>query len=138
MAEFKLYNYQQAHQTILDLMPRIKARLQAGNVLTLTITEPKKSREQEEKYHAMIGDISRQAEHMGSRWDAESWKRFLVDQFVRDLGISQGKIVPSLDKTGIVQLGMQTRSFTTEQATEFIEWLHSWGADNGITFKEHS
>ena len=138
MAEFKLYNYQQAHQTILDLLPRIKARLQAGNVLTLTITEPKKSREQEEKYHAMIGEIAKQAEHMGSRWDAESWKRFLVDQFVRDAGINQGKIVPSLDKTGIVQLGMQTRSFTTEQATEFIDWLHAWGADNGITFKEYS
>lgn len=136
MAEFKLHNYQQAHQTIVDLLPRIKARLQAGNVLTLTITEPKKSREQEEKYHAMIGEIAKQAEHMGSKWDAESWKRFLVDQFVRDAGINQGKIVPSLDKTGIVQLGMQTRSFTTEQATEFIDWLHAWGADNGITFKE--
>lgn len=135
MAEFKLHNYQQAHQTIVDLLPRIKARLQAGNVLTLTITEPKKSREQEEKYHAMIAEIAKQAEHMGSRWDSESWKRFLVEQFMRDSG-NQGMIVPSLDKTGIVQLGMQTRNFTKEQASEFVTWLEAWGAENGITFED--
>ncbi len=47
MASFKLHNYQQAFQLIDGLRPRIKARLQSGNVLTLTIEEPKKSREQE-------------------------------------------------------------------------------------------
>jgi hypothetical protein len=46
------------------------------------------------------------------------------------------KVLPNLDNTGIVQLGFQTRNFTKEQASEFVEWLHSWGANNGITFTE--
>ena len=42
-----------------------------------------KSREQEEKYHAMIGDISRQMRYHGEKLDRESWKRLLVEAFVQ-------------------------------------------------------
>jgi len=136
MAFYKLHNYQQAFQLIEDLRPRIKNRLQAGNVLTLTIEEPKKSREQEEKYHAMIGEISKQAHHLGASWTSEEWKRLLVDQFCRDTDRKPGKVVPSLDGGSIVQLGVQTRMFNKETGSEFIEWLHAWGSQNGITFKE--
>jgi hypothetical protein len=41
-----------------------------------------------------------------------------------------------LDSTGIVQLGIQTRKFTKEQASEFVEFLLAWCADNGIELKE--
>ena len=91
-----------------------------------------KSREQEEKYHAMIGDIAKQARHLGAKWSSEDWKRLLVDQFLREAEDIQSKIVPNLDGSGIVQLGLQTRNFTKEQANEFIEWLYSWSANNGI------
>jgi hypothetical protein len=91
-----------------------------------------KTREQEEKYHAMIGDIAKQAQHLGAKWSSEDWKRLLVDQFLRETENIQGKIVPNLDGTGIVQLGLQTRKFTKEQASEFVEWLYAWAAENGI------
>jgi len=91
-----------------------------------------KTREQEEKYHAMIGDIAKQAQHMGAKWSSEDWKRLLVDQFLRETENIQGKIVPNLDGTGIVQLGLQTRKFTKEQASEFVEWPYAWSAENGI------
>jgi hypothetical protein len=73
---------------------------------------------------------------LGSKWDAESWKRLLVWQFCKDKQIDAGKIVPSLDMTGVVQLGQQTRKFTKEQASEFVEFLLSWCAENGIELKE--
>ena len=91
-----------------------------------------KTREQEEKYHAMIGDIAKQAQHMGAKWSAEDWKRLLVDQYLREVENIQGKVVPNLDGSGIVQLGFQTRKFTKEMANEFIEWLYAWAAENGI------
>ena len=90
------------------------------------------SRDQEEKYHAMIGDIANQAKHLGSHWDADTWKRLLVDKFVREQGISS-QIMANLDGDGIVQLGFQTRKFTKEQASEFVEWLYAWAAENGVT-----
>jgi hypothetical protein len=84
----------------------------------------------------MIGDIAKQAQHMGAKWSAEDWKRLLVDQFVREIGLTGGKVIPNLDATGIVQLGFQTRNFTTGQGSKFIEFLLAWCAENGVELKE--
>ncbi len=136
MAVFKLHNYPQAHQTILDLMPRIKARLQAGNVLTLTITEDNRSLDQNAMFHALIGQIAKQAQHMGAHWDTETWKRLLCHEWAKETGRQAGKLVASLDGKDIVQLGIQTRKFSKQEASEFTEWVLAWGSQNGITFKE--
>jgi hypothetical protein len=36
----------------------------------------------------------------------------------------------------VVQLGIQTRNFTKEQASEFVEFLLAWCAKNGVELKE--
>ena len=136
MAVFKLHNYQQAHQTILDLMPRIKSRLQAGNVLTLTIQEDARSLDQNAMFHALIGQIAKQAQHMGATWDIEAWKRLLTHEWAKETGRQAGQLVASLDGKDIVQLGIQTRKFSKQEASEFTEWVLAWGSQNGITFKE--
>lgn len=136
MAVFKLHNYPQAHQMILDLMPRIKARLQSGNVLTLTITEDNRSLDQNAMFHALIGQIAKQAQHMGANWDTETWKRLLCHEWAKETGRQVGKLVASLDGKDIVQLGIQTRKFSKQEASEFTEWVLAWGSQNGITFKE--
>ena len=132
----KLYAPQQAHAELLKLWPQIKASLQAGHKLELTINRESKSRDQEEMYHAIIGHIAKKASHLGAKWDSEDWKRFLVWQFAKEAGINTGKLVPSLDGTGIVQLGMQTRKFTKDQASQFTEWLLAWATQNGIEIPE--
>lgn len=118
-----------------SLWPKVLVALETKQ-LSLEIKDALKSRDQEEKYHAMIGEIAKQAIHMGAKWDAEDWKRLLVDQFCKDIGLKKGAIIPSLSGDGIVQLGFQTRYFTKEQASEFVEWLHAWGAENGVTFEQ--
>ena len=101
------------------LWPKVLKALQTKQ-LTLEIKQANKSRDQEEKYHAMIGEIAKQAQHLGAKWDSESWKRLLVDQFCKDNGLKTGAVIPNLAGDGIVQLGMQTRNFTKEQASEFV------------------
>jgi hypothetical protein len=128
----QLTSTEQAKTSIRLNWDKIAKALDAGKHLTMEIKLVSKTREQEEKYHAMIGDIAKQAQHMGAKWSAEDWKRLLVDQFLRETENIQGKIVPNLDGTGIVQLGLQTRKFTKEQASEFVEWLYAWSAENGI------
>lgn len=101
-----------------------------------------KTRDQEEKYHAMLGDIAKQHTFMGRHLDTDSWKRLLVDAFAKvkraegDPLPGMGEIVPSLDGAGIVQLGFQTRRFTKKQAAEFVEFLYAWGDENGISWSE--
>lgn len=101
-----------------------------------------KSRDQEARYHAMIGDIAAQVHLLGRQWDREDMKRLLVDQFVRDMSSAgtplhnSGSVVPSLDGTGIVQLGVQTRGFRKAEASAFIEWLFAFGAENEVLWSE--
>lgn len=133
---YDLIDQQQASALMQSLWPKVKAALAAGRKLTLEIKEASRSDEQNRKYHAIFGDIAKQAEHCGSKWDAEDWKRMLVWQYCKEKQIEAGKVVPSLDMTGIVQLGQQTRKFTKEQASEFVEFLLAWCAENGIELKE--
>jgi len=127
-----LTSTEQAKTSIRHNWEKITKALDAGKHLTMEIKLKSKTREQEEKYHAMINDIAKQAKHLGAKWSSEDWKRLLVDQFLRETEDKQSKIVPNLDGSGIVQLGLQTRNFTKEQANEFIEWLYAWSAENGI------
>jgi len=136
--KYDLDNEAQALALMRSLWPKIKDALNAGRQLTLEINPASKSRPQEEKYHAIIGEIAKQAQHMGAKWSAEDWKRLLVQEFCRQTGLESGQIIPNLAGDGIVQLGRQTRKFTKEQASEFVEFLLAWSAENGVTINEVS
>jgi hypothetical protein len=130
--KYLLTDKQQAVSLLRNIWPKVLEALESGKELVLEIKLANKSREQEEKYHAMISEIAKQAQHMGASWDAESWKRLLVDQFCKDTGLKTGVVMPNLSGDGIVQLGFQTRKFTKEQASEFVEWLYAWSAEHGV------
>lgn len=112
------------------------------------IGEPTKKRIQEEKYHAMMGDIAKQCFYNGRKLDVESWKRLLVESVVfilREEARGQGKpdpfphggaVLPSLDGLRIVQVEVLTRNFTVSQAAQFIEYLYAFGADSDVLWTE--
>lgn len=106
--------------------------------MCVTIREASKTRDQEAKYHAMCGDIAKVCLFMGEKMEGEDWKRILIDAFARvKAGMGEplkqgGRIVPSLDGTGIVQLGIQSRKFTKKEASDFIEYLYAYGAERGV------
>ena len=135
---YNLDDQAQATSLMKHIWPKVKEALAAGRKLTLEIKDAGRSNEQNEKFHAIIGDIAKQAQHMGAKWDAEDWKRLLVDQYVKDQGLNGSKIIPSLDGAGIVQLGVQTRKFTKEQASEFVAFLICWCDQNGIELNDDS
>ena len=87
--------------------------------------------------HSLINQIAKQAMLHGSRWNSESWKRFLIDQWAHESGemASISKVMPSIDGERVVQLGHQSRRFTKEQAISFTEWLLCWAATNGVSIE---
>ena len=108
----------------------------------VTVSEPTKKRIQEQKYHAMLFDISKVCLFMGVKQHEDDWKRLLVDAFakvMRDAGTPihhDGRVIPSLDYQRVVQLGIQTKDFYVKEAAEFIEYLYSYGAENNICWSE--
>lgn len=109
---------------------------------TVRVSEPQKKREQEEKYHAMIGDIARQTTYAGRRWDADDMKRILVDEFadeMRQAGTPlhhDSRLIPSENGRRVIQLGIQTREFYVREAAQFIEFLYAYGAERDVRWTE--
>ena len=125
----------------------IQEGLKSGLLYEVIIREyDEKSRAQEEKYHAMISDISKQLLHNGEKLNAESWKRLLIEAFVivmQEIAKGENKpdpfhgkarLIMSLDGKRIVQLGVQSRLFGKKVASDFIEYLYAYGVDNGVKF----
>jgi hypothetical protein len=132
----RLFNPQQGYQALVTAFHHAKAWLTAGHRLVLEIRPESKTRDQEMKYHAMIGDIAKQAQHMGAKWGSDDWKRLLIDGYARETGKTHGKIIPNLDSTGVVEVGVQSRKFSRAEGGEFIEWLYAWGSDRGIVWAD--
>ena len=135
--KFKLISVEQAKTLMVTVWPKVLKALEAGKRLDIEIIDEKRSNDQNNLMHDIIQDITEAAEHMGAKWDAESWKRFLIDQYASETGLGGGKVVPSLDGARIVQLGLQSRKFTKEQASQFIEWLYAWCAEHEIEPKKN-
>lgn len=108
----------------------------------VVVSEPTKKRVQEEKYHAMIGEIAQQVEHIGRKWDADDMKRLLIDEFADEMRMAgtplhhDGRVIPSFDGRRIVQLGIQSRDFYVKEAAQFIEFLIAFGAQRGVEFSK--
>jgi len=131
--KYDLDSYEQAQALMTSVWPKVREALVYGKKLTLEIKAQSRSDDQNRKYHAMLGEIAEQASHLGSKWDCEDWKRLLVQEFCKEKGLPAGRVVPNLSGDGICQLGQQTRHFTKEQASEFVEFLQAWAAENGVT-----
>lgn len=132
-----------------ELIPFCKQRLDAGEHLSVEVRVRRdtKSRLQEQKMHAMVGDIARQVKLFGKELPAESWKRILVDAFKHDtkndpdLKADWGRfgdieLVPALNHPGFVMVGEQTRKFSMRLSSSFIEWLLFFGAENNVVWSD--
>jgi len=131
-----LRNSQQGVEQMRQLWAKMKPALDNGVALVVQVDKETRTQDQNALYHSIINQIAKQARHLGSTWDTESWKRLLVDTYTREIGQSSGQVIPNLTGDGIVQLGLQTRKFTKAQASEFSEWLMAWCAENGVTIHE--
>ena len=133
---YHLLNAQQGYQAFRAAWDHAKSLLLAGHRLVFELGPEPQSRDQQEKYHAMIGEVAEQAKHLGAKWDAEDWKRLLLDRFARETGRAVGKVIPNLSGDGVVEVGILSRRFSKRTANEFIEWLLAWGVENGIEFSD--
>lgn len=109
----------------------------------LTLQPPCRSLDQNSKLHACLSEISRQVKFQGGKLSSDDTKRLLLDAFCRVRQAegnplsNSGRLVPSLDGSGVVQLGLQSRSLSRADASEFIEYLIAWGVDQGVKFSDY-
>ncbi|CAN7471788.1 recombination protein NinB [Variovorax sp. LjRoot130] len=146
MRTFTITHGRQFEDLARSLLPSVIEETRDGGKVELTVKRRRdtKSRLQEEKYHAMIGDIAMQVRINGRVLLAGSWKRLLINAFkhdtrddddLREHWLKFGddlELLPALNNDGYVAVGEQSRRFTMPLGSAFIEWLYAFGAEHDV------
>lgn len=118
----------------------------ADEVMTMGLTcrivveglEPLRTLDQNAKLHSICGDFAAQRQWAGQWIGLEDWKRLLVDAWTRETQRMATRFVPSLDGSGVVALGVQTRKMSVRQMAELITFAIAYADDHGITLTERN
>lgn len=91
----------------------------------------KRSLPQNDKMWAMLTEVAAQKEHGGRKYTPDIWKCL----FMKALG-KEIQFVPALDGLSFLPLGYHSSDLSKHEMSELIEFMHSWGAENGVVFRD--
>lgn len=113
---------------------RAKVATWAGNVQPGTRVEfraARRSTDQNSKLWACLSDVSRQKEHFGRKYPPEVWKCLMMHGWRREV-----QFAPSLDGDGVVPIVFRSSELTKAEMSELLEFIISWGTQNGVLFSD--
>lgn len=96
------------------------------------IKEPTRSSEQNSRLWASLTDISKQVEWYGKKLTPEDWKHIFSSS------LKKLEVVPNLDGTGFVALGLSTSKMTKRELSDLLELIYAFGAERGVVFGDMS
>ena len=79
---------------------------------------------------AMLTDISKQVVWHGRKLDADSWKNIFSSS------LKKQDVVPNLDGTGFVVMGVSTSSMSKREMSDLLELIQAFGAQHEVKFSE--
>ncbi len=82
--------------------------------------------EQNAALWAMLGDISKQVCWHGRYLDSESWKHIFSSS------LKKQDVVPNLDGTGFVVMGVSTSKMSKGEMSELLELISAFAAQHGV------
>lgn len=127
----KLFAPQQAHAELTKLWPQIKAALQNGHKLELTVKREKRSLDQNALFWSVLTDLSKQVKWYEQTLTKEEFKDLLT------AGLKKQKAVPGIDG-GFVMLGTSTSAMTKEEMSDLITLAHAFGDERGVKWSPTS
>lgn len=120
----------QGHKSMQSVLwPWIKAMTMAGNKITVEARKETRSIKQNRVLWARLTDVSNQVEWYGKRLSQEDWKH------VFSSSLAKLDVVPNLDGTGFVALGLSTSSMTRAQLQDLNELIMAFGSNRPTPVK---
>lgn len=96
----------------------------------VTIKPATRSTEQNAAMWAALHDVSRQVEWYGRKLEPEDWKH------VFSASLRRLQVVPNLDGTGFVALGLSTSRMTKRELSDMLDLIHAFGAERGVEWSD--
>ena len=91
----------------------------------------KRTLPQNDRFWAMLGDVSTQLKWHGQQLKASDWRLLFLEALKREL-----PIVPNLDGTGFVTLKQSSSDLTKDEMSNLIELIGEFGARHGVVFQD--
>jgi hypothetical protein len=111
-------------------MGAIQAVQDAPDGYVVEIKEPTRKLSQNAKFHAILTDISRQAQYMGKKRSVEFWKGLFVSGWQIATG-EKPEIVPGLEGE-FINIRESTTTMSVIKLSSVMEYVISWAIDNGV------
>jgi hypothetical protein len=94
----------------------------------VTVAEPTRNSDQNSLLWALLTDVSQQVEWYGKRLTPEDWKH------VFSASLRKLTVVPNLDGSGFVALGMSTSRLSKREFSDLIELIYAFGAEREVAW----
>ena len=108
----------------------IEAIQTAPDGYIVRLSEPTRSLDQNAALWAMLGDVSRQVVWHGRKLDAEDWKNIF------SASLRRLDVVPNLDSTGFVALGLSTSKMTVREMGDMLDLIGAFGAEHNVVWSD--
>ena len=125
-----LYSPSQAEAVFNAIWAAVKPSLADGKRLIVEVKPETRSTEQNRRMWAMLTDVSQQVDWYGKRLTAQDWKH-VFSSSLRKL-----EVVPNLDGTGFVALGLSTSAMTKAEMGDLMTLMEAFGAERGVEWSE--
>lgn len=89
----------------------------------------KRTLPQNDRFWAMLTELSEQGEHCGRKYSVDDWKLIVLAALGKET-----RFVPSLDGASFIPIGRSSSDLSIEEMSDAIEIMFSWGADHGVKF----
>lgn len=97
----------------------------------ITFQPPKRTLPQNDRFWAVLTEISEKAIYHGIKLSPEDWKLLFLDALNREV-----RMVPNLDSTGLVSLGRSSSDLDKESFSGLLEIIYAWCASNGVELSQ--
>ncbi len=109
----------------------VKWSRQAPPGTRLEFKQPKRSLPQNDRFWAMLTDVATQKDHAGRKYTPDQWKILFMHACGREV-----QFIPSLDNATFIPWGQSSSDLSKEEMTAMIDFIHAWGAENGVVFHD--
>lgn len=107
-----------------------EACLTAPDGHVVKISQPTRTLEANAAMWASLNDVAAQVVWHGRKLDAESWKHIFSSS------LKKQDVVPNLDGTGFVVLGISTSKMTKGEMSDLLDIIHAFGSEHGVTWSD--
>lgn len=102
--------------------------------ITIRISDYKRNLDQNAKFHAMLGDIARQAKWCGRKLKPEQWKVLLISGHA--IATKEGAdVLPGLEGE-YVNIRESSAEMSVGRMASLIEYTTAWATGQGVRFTD--